>query len=194
MCECDCSVRSWAAARQISGRRVACPPARRPRCELRSARRLEARPGPAGPAAASNRACVRVLALPPPTGTAAWPCRRPPAPRPGPAAARGHSSQVRLSQRRLLRSRCCLWCHGCSGRRRARPPARLGVLTSFGAAPRSPPVPSGPSGALHTGGACGSGVSGQAPRRAPIGRACVLAMALPPHSAWGYAESVGASG
>ena len=43
--------------------------------------------------------------------------------------------------------------HGCSGRRRARPPARLGNLTTFGAAPRSPPVPSGPSGALHTGGA-----------------------------------------
>ena len=43
--------------------------------------------------------------------------------------------------------------HGCSGRRRARPPARLGVLTSFVAAPRSPPVPSGPSGALHTSGA-----------------------------------------
>ena len=57
----------------------------------------------------------------------------------------------------------CLWLRWCSGRRRARPPARLGVLTSFGAAPRSPPVPSGPSGALHTGGACGSGVSGQAP-------------------------------
>ena len=53
-----------------------------------------------------------------------------------------------------------LWRRWCSGRRRARPPARLGVLTSFGAAPRSPPVPSGPSGALHTGGAwllmCGS--------------------------------------
>ena len=48
----------------------------------------------------------------------------------------------------------CLWLHGCSGRRRDRPPARLGVLTSFGAAPRSPPVPSGPSGALHT---CGAG-------------------------------------
>ena len=45
-----------------------------------------------------------------------------------------------------------LWRCWCSGRRRARPPARLGVLTSFGAAPRSPPVPSGPSGALHTGG------------------------------------------
>ena len=43
--------------------------------------------------------------------------------------------------------------HGCSGRRRARPPARLGNLASLGAASRSPPVPSGPSGALHTGGA-----------------------------------------
>ena len=49
--------------------------------------------------------------------------------------------------------RRCVWCRWCSGRRRARPPARLGGLTSFGAAPRSPPVPSGPSGALHTGGA-----------------------------------------
>ena len=48
---------------------------------------------------------------------------------------------------------CCLWPRWCSGRRRARPPARLGDLTSFGAAPRSPPVPSGPSGALHTSGA-----------------------------------------
>ena len=83
-----CFVCPWAAARrisgvamprQISGRRVACPPARRPRCELRSARRLEARPGPAGPAAASNRAGlgarVLTLALPPPTGTAARPGR-----------------------------------------------------------------------------------------------------------------------
>ena len=48
---------------------------------------------------------------------------------------------------------CCLWLRWCSGRRRPRPPARLGDLTSFGAAPRSPPVPSGPSGALHTSGA-----------------------------------------
>ena len=55
-CGPGCFVCPWAAARQISGvamprqisgRRVACPPARRPRCELRSARRLEARPGPA---------------------------------------------------------------------------------------------------------------------------------------------------
>ena len=43
--------------------------------------------------------------------------------------------------------------HGCSGCRRARPPARLGVLTAFGAASRGPPWPSGPSGTLHTGGA-----------------------------------------
>ena len=35
----------------------------------------------------------------------------------------------------------CLWPHGCCGRRRARPPARLGGLTSFGAAPRSPARP-----------------------------------------------------
>ena len=43
-------------SRLCSGRRMACPPARRPRRELRSARRLEARPGPAGPAASSTRA------------------------------------------------------------------------------------------------------------------------------------------
>ena len=42
--------------------------------------------------------------------------------------------------------------HGCSGCRRARPPARFGVLTAFGAASRGPPWPSGPSGTLHTGG------------------------------------------
>ena len=33
-------------------------------------------------------------ALPPPTGTAARPCRRPPAPRPGPAAAHRHRGQA----------------------------------------------------------------------------------------------------
>ena len=47
----------------------------------------------------------------------------------------------------------CRWCFGrrwCSGRRRLRPPARLGDLASLGTASRSPPVPSGPSGALHT--------------------------------------------
>ena len=59
--------------RLISGRRVACPPARRPRRELRSARRLEARPGPAGHAAASNWAVLGTCAPPPPTGTAAAP-------------------------------------------------------------------------------------------------------------------------
>ena len=65
--------------RQISGRRAACPPARRPRRELRSARRLEARPGPAGLAAASNRSgCLCV----------AWP-RRPRASQPGPPVTAG---------------------------------------------------------------------------------------------------------
>ena len=48
---------------------------------------------------------------------------------------------------------CCLWSHGCSGRRRPRPPARLGNLAPLGVVPRSPPVPSGPSGALHNSGA-----------------------------------------
>ena len=42
--------------RQTSVRREACPPAHRPRRELRSARRLEARPGPAGLAPPSDRA------------------------------------------------------------------------------------------------------------------------------------------
>ena len=74
------------------------PPASRPRCELRSARRLEALPGP--------------------------------------ATAHGHRSQAL----------------------QAPPHARLGILSSFGAAPRSPPVPSGPSGALHTCGARCAGV------------------------------------
>ena len=60
---------------------------------------------------------------------------------------------TRCARGRLPSCLCCLWPHGCSRRRRPRPPARLGVLTSFVAAPRSPPVPSGPSGALHTGGA-----------------------------------------
>ena len=48
---------------------------------------------------------------------------------------------------------CCLWPHGCSGRRRARPPARSphASLKARSGRSRSPPVPSGPSGALHTG-------------------------------------------
>ena len=65
--------------RQISGRRAACPPARRPRRELRSVRRLVVRPGPAGLAAASNRSgCLCV----------AWP-RRLRASQPGPPVTAG---------------------------------------------------------------------------------------------------------
>ena len=75
-----CLLRRW-----CSRRRRPRPPARSPHASLKArsgrsrsppwpCRRPPApRPGPAGPAAASNRACVRVLALPPPTGAAATP-------------------------------------------------------------------------------------------------------------------------
>ena len=56
-----------------------------------------------------------------------------------------------------------LWCRWCFGRRRPRPPARLGDLASLGTASRSPPVPSGPSGALH---ACGAWCAGVWPSQA----------------------------
>ena len=90
-----------------------------------SARRLEARPGPAGLAAASNRAVLGVLR---------W----------------------------------------CSGRLRARPPARS-PHASFARSgrSRSPPVPSGPSGALHTGGVAA------ASHRAELSAAGWSAQALP---------------
>ena len=63
---------------------------------------------------------------------------------------------------------CCLWCRWCSGRRRARPPARS-PHASFARSgrSRSPPVPSGPSGALHTGGTCIAWTSPARPRRRP---------------------------
>ena len=95
-----------------------------------------------------RRHCVAHVWLNASSRSPARPRRRPPAPRPGPAGPAAASGRG-------------LWCRWCSGRRRARPPARLGGLTSFGAAPRSPPVPSGPSGALHTSGA-GSLLSGSA--------------------------------
>ena len=56
---------------------------------------------------------------------------------------------------------CCMWRCWCSGRLRARPPARSphASLTVRSGRSRSPPVPSGPSGALYAGGACVAGVS-----------------------------------
>jgi len=63
--------------RLISGRRESCPPASRPRRELRSARRLEARPGPAGLAAASNRACLSFVCCRPGFAAALGPCSLP---------------------------------------------------------------------------------------------------------------------
>ena len=58
-------------------------------------------------------------------------------------------------------SLCCSWWRWCSGRRRARPPARSphASLKARSGRSRSPPVPSGPSGALHIGGSwCTEGV------------------------------------
>ena len=54
---------------------------------------------------------------------------------------------------------CCLWRCWCSGRLRARPPARSphASLTARSGRSRSPPLPSGPSGALYAGGACVAG-------------------------------------
>ena len=77
----DCVVARSPAARDVCGAGLrgvpvgGGPPASRPRCELRSARRLEARPGPAGLAAASDRAALEMTR--PPTGTAAKPCSAP---------------------------------------------------------------------------------------------------------------------
>ena len=106
--------------RQISGRRAACPPARRPRCELRSARRLEARPGPAGLAAASNRSGCLCVA------------------RPGPAAAHQHRSQVLRSLRHLPHRRRLVAVSSLARpRRRPRAPQP---------GPPVPPVPSTPVG------------------------------------------------
>ena len=159
-----------------SGRRVVCcwagllgvpvgggPPASRPRREP-SARRVVSKPGQAPP---------------PPTGTAV----RPTGPsgalhaggafgavwcRPGPATAHGHRSQAHGSLRRpprRWRLRCCVV--PSRPRRRPRapqpgppvPPTPLHIGGDWhagvclGALSRSPPVPSGPSGALHTCGA-----------------------------------------
>ena len=180
------------------------PPASRPRCELRSARRLEARPGPAAAHGLRSRA-FRTLrrpphrrrlcrcvwwsfpskpgqALPPPMGAAAWP-----------------SDTLAL----LF---CCLWRRWCSGRRRVRPrgraawcargrrPARepsaprasLGASPRSPARPRPPPTgtaawPSGPSDALHTGGACGAVCGGASPRSParPCRRPWVLQVGYP---------------
>ena len=64
---------------------------------------------------------------------------------------------------------CCMWRCWCSGRLRARPPARSphASLTVRSGRSRSPPVPSGPSGALYAGGACVAGVSLGVSSRSP---------------------------
>ena len=69
-----------------------------PTCGL--ARCLEARPGPA------DGHGHRGLALPPPTGTAAWPCRRPWAPQPGPPVSRAPSIPAVLAVPTCGLARC----------------------------------------------------------------------------------------
>ena len=99
-----------APRRQTSVRREACPPARRPRRELRSARRLEARPGPAGLAPPSSRAAMTTgiaatstpAGLAPPSSRAArttWPCHRPPAPQPLPPMPQPHQPRRQIPHR-----------------------------------------------------------------------------------------------
>ena len=165
-------VRPCSLPRQISGRRAACPPARRPRRELRSARRLVVRPGPAGLAAASNRSgCLCGCpgqAPPPPTGTAARPAgpsgalhtsgagsmiggsARRLVVRPGPAAAHRHRGQARWTFRRPPHQWGRVYDRwlGASTRCPARP-RRPSALR-----PVPPPIstaacPAAPSGALH---------------------------------------------
>ena len=104
----------WLWSRQISGRRVACPPARRPRRELRSARRLEARPGPAGPAAAFLLVVlVAPLVFRAPEGPAAREARRPHfVRRRASKPARALRSLRRPPHRRCLRFWCECACYG----------------------------------------------------------------------------------
>ena len=73
--------------------------------------------------------------------------------RPAPLGPGGFVMPERVCPR-VSAACCCLWLRWCSGRRRPRPPARS-PHASFARSgrSRSPPVPSGPSGALHTSGA-----------------------------------------
>ena len=73
--------------RQTSVRREACPSSRRPRRELRSARRLEARPGPAGLAPPSSRVAAHRRRCRNPAGLASL---LPLAPLPAPATRGNH--------------------------------------------------------------------------------------------------------
>ena len=105
------------------------PPARRPRCELRSARRLEARPGPA--AAHGHRSGSRRLRGVLRSGGAdpvsVRPRRRPRAPQPGPAGLAVSSDRAALILFRLGPAAA----HGHrSGSRRLRGVLRSGGLMS----------------------------------------------------------------
>ena len=111
--------------RLISGRRESCPPASRPRRELRSARRLEARPCPPVPPAPSAPAapccCVWLSAS---SRSPARPRHRPPAPWPGPPAPSTPAALVVLG----LARPCPAAAHRHRGQAMQPSPPSLGVL------------------------------------------------------------------
>ena len=130
------------------------PPASRPRCELRSARRLEARPGPATAhghrSLALRHPGLAVLLLVAPLMF--W-------------APSGPVARVVC-----LARPGCLVCPWAAARPRAVRAASFArrVVSKPGQAPPPPTgsaaVPSGPSGALRTGGACVAVCGGASPR------------------------------
>ena len=90
---------------------------------------------------------------------------------PAAVCAGGRRPARESSAPRAAHAACwCLWRRWCFGRRRARPPARS-PHASFARSgrSRSPPVPSGPSGALHTGGTYVAEVWTGASSRSPAG-------------------------
>ena len=172
-----CLLRRW-----CSRRRRPRPPARSPHVSLRlGVVDLEARPCPPVPPAPSTPAAPgrwgvawRVVskpgqALPLPSGTAAWPRR----PRGGLQLGGAWCACA------CPGPAAALWHRGQAPQAPRRPPIGRGLVCVCLPWPcRRPPAPRpGPAG--HAAGS---------------NRACVRILALPPHSAWGYAESVGASG
>ena len=164
-------VRPWAAARpravraasccllprQISGRRAACPPARRPRRELRSARRLEARPGPAH-GRRSQPLCFK--ACPGPAARLIDFARNSPATCSGVEFASLELQRfwgVSKNDRDKLRAKFGWRWSRCRPLRPSAPRASIGALARCPAPPPTGPAarPSGLSGTLHADGGGG---------------------------------------
>ena len=136
----SCACCLW--CRWCCGRRRARPPARSLHASFARSGRSRSPPVPSGPSGALHNSGAWWL-------IGGW-ARRLKA-RPGPDAAHQHPA---WSFAPVGLPRVCLWCRWCCGRRRVRPPARsLHASFARSGRSRSPPVPSGPSGALHNSGA-----------------------------------------